>query len=103
MIRSLAPLFAALAICGQSAAAERHLTSADLLEIKRVCRTLPGAPAQARKPWRALRPYTRSRDDVDRVVVVCSAECRGSTPPRRFRRDLFYASQHAFRLARRWT
>ena len=58
----------------------RHLSSDDLREIKRVCASLLGTPADARKPWLALAPYTRSAGALDHIVVVCSAECEGSLP-----------------------
>ena len=58
----------------------RHLSSDDLHEIKRVCATLFGAPADAFRPWLPLAPYTRTPDGLDHIIVVCSAECEGSLP-----------------------
>ena len=61
-----------------ASAGERHLSSSDLNEIKRVCRSLYGSPAYDNERWFRLRKYARTKDAVDHMVVICSAACEGS-------------------------
>lgn len=79
-IRSLSLLIicAILNVCFSATADEHRLTFSEVREIKRICATLLGVPVGAREPWLRLLRYARTRDALDRVILICSAECEGS-------------------------
>ena len=66
------------ALCGCASVGERHLSVVDLREIKRICATILGTPVGSLDPWLPLAPYARTPDALDRMTVICSAECIGT-------------------------